>query len=71
MSLSPYFLFCELCGQGGHISVDCQVGNPFYSSFEQPDFISYGGNRSNFNPYYDTYNPEWWSHPNFFWSNDQ
>ncbi|XP_010275028.1 PREDICTED: uncharacterized protein LOC104610214 [Nelumbo nucifera] len=68
---SVHFPFCELCGQGGHASVDCQVGNPFSSSSEQANFVSYGGNRSNFNPYSNTYNPGWRSRPNFFWSNNQ
>ncbi|KAL0354747.1 UNVERIFIED_CONTAM: Retrovirus-related Pol polyprotein from transposon.6 [Sesamum radiatum] len=29
------------------------------------------GGRSNFNPYSNTYNPGWRSHPNFSWSNNQ
>ncbi|XP_052199599.1 uncharacterized protein LOC127806389 [Diospyros lotus] len=71
-SSSSHFLSCELCGRGGHASVDCQVGNPFSSSLsEQANFISYGGNRSNFNPYSNTYNPGWRSHPNLSWSNNQ
>ncbi|XP_052172200.1 uncharacterized protein LOC127788130 [Diospyros lotus] len=71
-SSSSHFLSCELCGRGGHASVDCQVGNPFSSSSsEQANFISYGGNMSNFNPYSNTYNPRWRSHPNLSWSNNQ
>ncbi|GKV04420.1 hypothetical protein SLEP1_g16575 [Rubroshorea leprosula] len=61
---------CELCGQFGHASVECQVGNSVQSSNEQANFVSSGG-RSNFNPYSNTYNPGWRSHPNFSWSNNQ
>ena len=41
MHVSPYFLSCKLCGQGGHIGVEYQVGNLFYSSSEQATFISF------------------------------
>ncbi|GKU88763.1 hypothetical protein SLEP1_g2989 [Rubroshorea leprosula] len=61
---------CELCGQFGHASVECQVGNSVQSSNEQANFVSSGG-RSKFNPYSNTYNPGWRSHPNFSWSNNQ
>ncbi|GKU88727.1 hypothetical protein SLEP1_g2957 [Rubroshorea leprosula] len=61
---------CELCGQFGHASVECQVGNSIQSSNKQANFVSSGG-RSNFNPYSNTYNPGWRSHPNFSWSNNQ
>ncbi|KAL0434310.1 UNVERIFIED_CONTAM: hypothetical protein Slati_2765300 [Sesamum latifolium] len=37
---------------------------------EDANFVSHGG-RSNFNPYSNTYNPGWRSHPNFSWSNNQ
>ncbi|KAL0319584.1 UNVERIFIED_CONTAM: hypothetical protein Sradi_5219900 [Sesamum radiatum] len=33
--------------------------------------ILFHGGRSNFNPYSNTYNPGWRSHPNFSWSNNQ
>ncbi|GKV23246.1 hypothetical protein SLEP1_g32996 [Rubroshorea leprosula] len=62
--------FYELCGQFGHASVECQVGNSVQSSNEQANFVSSGG-RFNFNPYSNTYNPRWRSHPNFSWSNNQ
>ncbi|KAL0405596.1 UNVERIFIED_CONTAM: hypothetical protein Slati_3873500 [Sesamum latifolium] len=60
---------CGACGQMGHWSQDCKVGNQF-SIYEDANFVSHGG-RSNFNPYSNTYNPGWRSHPNFLWSNNQ
>ncbi|KAL0416755.1 UNVERIFIED_CONTAM: hypothetical protein Slati_3507400 [Sesamum latifolium] len=45
---------CGACGQMGHLSQDCQVGNPNIIN-EDANFISHGG-RSNFNPYSNTYN---------------
>ncbi|KAL0411042.1 UNVERIFIED_CONTAM: hypothetical protein Slati_3693900 [Sesamum latifolium] len=54
---------CGACGQMGHLSQDCKVGSQFFMH-EDANFISHGG-RSNFNPYSNTYNPGWWSHPNF------
>ncbi|KAL0420869.1 UNVERIFIED_CONTAM: hypothetical protein Slati_3109800 [Sesamum latifolium] len=60
---------CGACGQMGHLSQDCQVGNPNITN-EDANFVSHGG-RSNFNPYSNTYNPGWRSHPNFLWSNNQ
>lgn len=63
---------CELYDQSEHDSVACQVGNPFLLfSFEQANFVSSGGNKSNFNPYSNTNNPGWRSHPNFSWNNNQ
>ncbi|KAL0320323.1 UNVERIFIED_CONTAM: hypothetical protein Sradi_5293800 [Sesamum radiatum] len=42
------------CGQMGHLSQDCQVGNANIIN-EDANFVSHGG-RSNFNPYSNTYN---------------
>lgn len=45
---------CELCG-GPHMSIDCQVGNPFTSSTsKQANFVS---NFQQHNPYSNSYNP--------------
>ncbi|KAL0453492.1 UNVERIFIED_CONTAM: hypothetical protein Slati_1327300 [Sesamum latifolium] len=60
---------CGACGQMGHWSQDCKVGNQF-SIHEDATFVSHDG-RSNFNPYSNTYNPGWRSHPKFSWSNNQ
>ncbi|KAL0457755.1 UNVERIFIED_CONTAM: hypothetical protein Slati_0402700, partial [Sesamum latifolium] len=60
---------CGACGQMGHWSQDCKVGNQF-SIHEDANFVSHDG-RSNFNPYSNTYNPGWRGHPNFSWSNNQ
>ncbi|KAL0444154.1 UNVERIFIED_CONTAM: hypothetical protein Slati_2138100 [Sesamum latifolium] len=60
---------CGACGQMGHWSQDCKVGNQF-SIHEDANFVSHDG-RSNFNPYPNTYNPGWRSHPNFSSSNNQ
>ncbi|KAL0445022.1 UNVERIFIED_CONTAM: hypothetical protein Slati_2224900 [Sesamum latifolium] len=60
---------CGACGQMGYWSQDCKVGNQF-SIHEDANFISHDG-RSNFNPYSNTYNSGWRSHPNFSWSNNQ
>ncbi|KAL0409777.1 UNVERIFIED_CONTAM: hypothetical protein Sradi_1912100 [Sesamum radiatum] len=60
---------CGACGQMGHWSQNCKVGNQF-STHEDDNFIS-NDDRSNFNPYSNTYNPGWRSHPNFSWSNNQ
>ncbi|KAL0433648.1 UNVERIFIED_CONTAM: hypothetical protein Slati_2699100 [Sesamum latifolium] len=60
---------CGACGQMGYLSQDCQVGNSHIVN-EDANFVSHSG-RSNFNPYSNTYNPGWRSHPNFSWSNNQ
>ncbi|KAL0404784.1 UNVERIFIED_CONTAM: hypothetical protein Sradi_2119200 [Sesamum radiatum] len=60
---------CGACGQMGHLSQDCKVGSQF-SIHEDANFVSHGG-RSNFNPYSNTYNSGWRSHPNFSWNNNQ
>ncbi|KAL0367438.1 UNVERIFIED_CONTAM: hypothetical protein Sradi_3633900 [Sesamum radiatum] len=60
---------CGACGQMGHLSQDCKVGNKFFIH-EDANFVSHGG-RSTFNPHSSTYNPGWRSHPNFSWSNTQ
>ncbi|KAL0373949.1 UNVERIFIED_CONTAM: hypothetical protein Sradi_3310600 [Sesamum radiatum] len=60
---------CGACGQMGHLSQDCKVGSQF-SIHEDANFVSHGV-RSNFNPYSNTYNSGWRSHPNFSWSNNQ
>ncbi|KAL0462055.1 UNVERIFIED_CONTAM: hypothetical protein Slati_0093100 [Sesamum latifolium] len=60
---------CGACGQMGHLSQDCKVGSQF-SMHEDANFVSHGG-RFNFNPYSNTYNPGWRSHPNFSSGNNQ
>ncbi|KAL0299026.1 UNVERIFIED_CONTAM: hypothetical protein Sradi_6562400, partial [Sesamum radiatum] len=60
---------CGACGQMGHLSQDCKVGNQFFIH-EDANFVSHGG-RSTFNPHSSTYNPGWRSHPNLSWSNNQ
>ncbi|KAL0443921.1 UNVERIFIED_CONTAM: hypothetical protein Slati_2114800 [Sesamum latifolium] len=60
---------CGACGQMGHWSQDCKVGNQF-SIHEDANFVSHDG-MSNFNPYSNTYNPGWRNHPIFSWSNNQ
>ncbi|KAL0420840.1 UNVERIFIED_CONTAM: hypothetical protein Slati_3106900 [Sesamum latifolium] len=60
---------CGTCGQMGNWSQDCKVGNQF-SIHEDANFVSHDG-RSNFNPYSNTHNPGWRSHPNFSWRNNQ
>ncbi|KAL0433398.1 UNVERIFIED_CONTAM: hypothetical protein Slati_2674100 [Sesamum latifolium] len=60
---------CGACGQMRHWSQDCKVGNQF-SIHEDANFVSHD-DRSNFNPYSNTYSLGWRSHPNFSWSNNQ
>ncbi|KAL0439443.1 UNVERIFIED_CONTAM: hypothetical protein Slati_2427300 [Sesamum latifolium] len=60
---------CGACGQMGHWSQDCKVGNQF-SIHKDANFVSHDG-KSNFNPYSNTYNLGWHSHPNFSWSANQ
>ncbi|KAL0315950.1 UNVERIFIED_CONTAM: hypothetical protein Sradi_5473200 [Sesamum radiatum] len=59
---------CGACGQMGHLSQDCKVGNQF---FIHEDANFFHGGRSTFNPHSSTYNPGWRSHPNLSWSNNQ
>ncbi|KAG9458353.1 hypothetical protein H6P81_002861 [Aristolochia fimbriata] len=59
---------CDMCG-GGHPNHECQAGNiQAVSSFNQANYVS-NFHRSN-DPYSNTYNPGWGSHPNFSWSNN-
>ncbi|KAL0394619.1 UNVERIFIED_CONTAM: hypothetical protein Slati_4428100 [Sesamum latifolium] len=60
---------CGACGHMGHLSQNCKVGSQL-AIHKDANFISHGG-RSNFNPYANTYNPRWHSHPNFSRSNNQ
>ncbi|KAL0367406.1 UNVERIFIED_CONTAM: hypothetical protein Sradi_3630700 [Sesamum radiatum] len=60
---------CGAHGQMGHISQDCKIGSQFFMH-EDANFICHGG-RSNFNPYFNTYNPGLRNHRNFSWSNYQ
>ncbi|KAL0344230.1 UNVERIFIED_CONTAM: hypothetical protein Sangu_1310400 [Sesamum angustifolium] len=60
---------CGAYGQMGHLNQNCKVGSQF-SIRGDANFVSHDG-RSNFNPYSNTYNPRWRSHPNFSWSNNQ
>ncbi|KAG9450627.1 hypothetical protein H6P81_010592 [Aristolochia fimbriata] len=57
-----------MCG-GGHPNHECQTGNvQALSSLDQATYLS-NFCRSN-DPYNNTYNPGWRSHPNFSWSNN-
>ncbi|KAG9458482.1 hypothetical protein H6P81_002990 [Aristolochia fimbriata] len=59
---------CDMCG-GGHPNHECQVGNvQAVSSLDQANYIS-NFRRSN-DPYSNTFNPCWRSHPNLSWSNN-
>ncbi|KAG9445014.1 hypothetical protein H6P81_016354 [Aristolochia fimbriata] len=59
---------CEMCG-GGHPNHECQVGNiQVVSSLDQANYVS-NFCKSN-DPYSNTYNLDWRSHPNFSWSNN-
>ncbi|CAL8992696.1 unnamed protein product [Prunus brigantina] len=58
----------EFCA-GSHSSADCNNGNPF-SALEQVNQVGDFNHQRN-NPYSDTYNPRWKTHPNFSWSNNQ
>ncbi|XP_021756145.1 uncharacterized protein LOC110721288 [Chenopodium quinoa] len=56
--ISSSDLSCDNCG-GAHASNDCP-------NFEQDQFVS-NYNRSQNDPYSNTYNPGWKNHPNFSW----
>ncbi|KAG9454314.1 hypothetical protein H6P81_007218 [Aristolochia fimbriata] len=59
---------CDMCG-GGHPNHECQTGNvQAVNSLDQANYVS-NFRRSN-DPYNNTYNPGWKSHPNFSWSNN-
>uniref|UniRef100_A0A803MBH3 Uncharacterized protein n=1 Tax=Chenopodium quinoa TaxID=63459 RepID=A0A803MBH3_CHEQI len=56
--ISSLDLSCDNCG-GAHASSDCL-------NFEQAQYVS-NYNRSQNDPYPNTYNPGWKNHPNFSW----
>ncbi|KAG9446902.1 hypothetical protein H6P81_013030 [Aristolochia fimbriata] len=59
---------CNMCA-GGHPNHECQAGNvQAMNSLDQANYVS-NFHRSN-DPYSNTYNPGWRSHPNFSWSNN-
>ncbi|KAL0463287.1 UNVERIFIED_CONTAM: hypothetical protein Slati_0216300 [Sesamum latifolium] len=60
---------CGACGQMGHLSQYCKVRHQF-SIHQDANFVSHD-DRSNFNPYSNSYNSGWDNHPNFSWSNNQ
>ncbi|KAL5747830.1 hypothetical protein ACOSQ2_025127 [Xanthoceras sorbifolium] len=63
-------LGCFLCG-GLHISIDCQVGNPFTDgSYEQINYVQNYNYQHN-SPYPSIYNSWWSNHADFSWSNQQ
>ena len=58
---------CEYCG-GGHPTLECQGSYSQDTSIEQLNALN-NFQRSQGNPYSNTYNPGWRNHPNFSWSN--
>ncbi|KAG9458841.1 hypothetical protein H6P81_003349 [Aristolochia fimbriata] len=59
---------CDMCG-GGHPNHECQAGNiQDVSSLDQANYVS--NFCSSNDPYSNTYNLGWSSHPNFSWSNN-
>jgi hypothetical protein len=66
----PSSLPCLICGGTDHLAINCGVSNE--SSHEEVNAINQGNFKPNNNPYSNTYNPGWRSHPNFSWrQNDQ
>jgi polyhydroxyalkanoate synthesis regulator phasin len=66
----PSSLSCSICGGTDHLAINCGVSNE--SSHEEVNAINQGNFKPNNNPYSNTYNPGWRSHPNFSWrQNDQ
>ena len=56
---------CEICCSIEHITLNCQVGSPF---FEDPNEVNYDQNfnpRPTNDPYSNTYNSGWKNHLNF------
>ncbi|KAL5801040.1 hypothetical protein ACOSQ3_032672 [Xanthoceras sorbifolium] len=63
-------LGCFLC-RGPHVSIDCQVGNPFADgSYKQINYVQNYNYQHN-NPYPSIYNPRWSNRADFLWSNQQ
>ncbi|KAG9442620.1 hypothetical protein H6P81_018474 [Aristolochia fimbriata] len=66
-TLSLVAQICDMCG--GHPNHECQAGNvQAMNSLDQANYVS-NFRRSN-DPYSNTYNSGWRSHPNFSWSNN-
>ena len=56
-----------LCG-GSHMSVDCQVGNPFIDSSAKQGHLVPNFSILQYNSYSSIYDPGWENHLNFSWS---
>ena len=67
---SPPSITCDLCKKRGHLSNDCQKGNPFSLEIEEANFVD-NSNRQQYNPYSNTYNSCWRDHPNISWGGKQ
>jgi len=62
---------CDRCGSRGHVTENCQVGNPFAPSLSER--VAYMNNfqlRLNHDPYSNSYSPGWKLHPNFSYRNE-
>ena len=65
---NPMYVYsCEYCG-GGHPTLECQGSYSQDTSIEQLNALN-NFQRSQANPYSNTYNSVWRNHPNFSWSN--
>ncbi|XP_057543958.1 uncharacterized protein LOC130823355 [Amaranthus tricolor] len=61
---------CGACGLNGHSSVDCQLQAEGVAAVEQVNAIQNQNARQQYNPYSNTFNPEWRDHPNFSYRNN-
>jgi len=56
---------CEICGSVEHMTLNCQVGSPFFQDPNEVNYVKNFNSRPTNNAYSNTYNPGWKNHPKF------
>ena len=58
---------CNFCASLGHSMSECPTAAQFLSFIQEQVQAAQGIPKPSFDPYSNTYNPEWKQHPNFSW----
>ncbi|KAL3579616.1 hypothetical protein D5086_017451 [Populus alba] len=63
-------IMCQICETNKHSTNDCPTLSSFRECLHEQAHALNSFQRSNHNPYSQTYNPGWRNHPNFSWKSD-
>jgi len=56
---------CEICYSIEHVTLNCQVGSPFFQDSSEVNYVQNLNPRLTYDLYSNTYNLGWRNHPNF------